>query len=63
MDNTRKVKPIISFDLKIDIPESEKWLYENKTAFEKVKEGLKDAAEGKLSSHGKFSKYITHSNP
>ncbi|MEK7845968.1 MAG: hypothetical protein AAB257_03290 [Nitrospinota bacterium] len=31
------------------IPSSEAWLYKNKEAFESVKRGLKDAAEGKVS--------------
>lgn len=40
------------------IPAHEKWLYENKTALDQVKQGIKDASESKLMSRGSFSKYI-----
>lgn len=33
----------------IEVPASEGWLFENKKALESVLEGIKDAAEGKIS--------------
>jgi hypothetical protein len=33
----------------VEIPASEAWLFENEEAFESVKKGIKDAAEGKIS--------------
>ncbi len=41
----------------VEIPASEKWLYTNKEALEKVKKGLQDAASGKTKTLGSFSKY------
>jgi hypothetical protein len=40
-----------------EIPAREKWLFENKDALAAVKEGLKQAAEGKTSSRGSFAKF------
>ncbi len=40
-----------------EIPALEAWLYENPVALAKVRKGLKDAAEGKLSRRGDFSKF------
>lgn len=42
----------------VEIPEKEKWLFENKAALESVKRGLKNAAEGKIHDLGSFSKFI-----
>jgi hypothetical protein len=39
----------------MEIPAQEKWLYENKEALRRVKQGLKDAAEGKTHYLGSFS--------
>ena len=33
----------------VEIPASEAWLYKNKEALEMVKNGIKDASEGKVS--------------
>jgi hypothetical protein len=33
----------------VEIPASELWLFQNKEAFQSVRKGLKDAAEGKIS--------------
>jgi hypothetical protein len=41
-----------------EIPAKEKWLFNNKKALKGVKRGLKDAAEGRVSSLGSFSKYL-----
>lgn len=41
-----------------EIPLNEKWLYENKAALNAVKQGLKEAAAGKVSEMGDFTKYI-----
>lgn len=42
----------------VEIPAREKWLFDNKAALAQVKQGIKDAAEGKLTSRGSFSKYV-----
>lgn len=42
-----------------EIPAKEKWLFNNKVALKKVKQGLKDAAVGKLIDQGSFAKYAT----
>ena len=39
----------IVLDPQVTIPASEAWLYQNKEALEMVRQGLSDAAEGKLS--------------
>jgi predicted RNA-binding protein YlxR (DUF448 family) len=41
-----------------EIPAREAWLYENKSALAKVRKGLKDAKEGKVTRGGDFSKFI-----
>lgn len=41
----------------VEIPAEEKWLFDNKTALEKVKRGLEDSAKGRVKNRGKFSKY------
>lgn len=40
-----------------EIPIREKSVYENKKVRDKLKRGIKDAAEGKILSRGSFSKY------
>ena len=39
---------------KTKVPEREKWLFENKPALKKVKQGLSDSAKGKVKSRGSF---------
>jgi hypothetical protein len=41
----------------VEIPAHEKWLFENKIALKRVKRGLQDAAQGRLSKRGGFAKY------
>jgi hypothetical protein len=41
-----------------EIPAREAWLFENKTALAKVRKGLKDAKEGKVTRGGDFTKFI-----
>lgn len=40
-----------------EIPAREMWVYKNKNVHNKLKRGIKDAAEGKTSSRGSFAKY------
>lgn len=41
-----------------EIPAREMWVYENKKVHNKLKRGIKDAAEGKITSRGSFAKYV-----
>lgn len=41
-----------------EIPSREKWLFDNKKAMNKFKQGLKDASKGRVSSKGSFAKFI-----
>jgi len=41
-----------------EVPAKEKWLFENKEALNKLKQGLKDSSNGKLRSLGSFKKHI-----
>lgn len=41
----------------IEVPAREKWLFANKAALKKVKQGLKDAAEKRFSEKGGFAPY------
>lgn len=41
----------------VEIPAKEKWLWENKNALKSVKNGLQDAAAGKVKSRGSFAKF------
>lgn len=41
-----------------EIPAREKWLFDNKIALNKVKKGLKEAADGKVSKKGNFEKFV-----
>ena len=43
---------------RVEILAHEKWLFESEVALEKIKRGLKDAAEGRVSSKGSFSEFI-----
>lgn len=47
----------IILDPQIEIPAREKWLYENKEALKGIQRGLKDAAEGRVSKKGSFSRF------
>ncbi len=42
----------------VEIPASEKWLFNNKQALKKVEQGLKDAAAGNVSEKGSFAKFV-----
>lgn len=41
-----------------EIPAKEKWLFDNKEALSKVKQGLKDSSAGNLHSLGSFKKHL-----
>jgi hypothetical protein len=41
-----------------EIPSQELWLYQNPDAYQSVKRGLKQSAQGKTSSRGSFAKYV-----
>lgn len=41
-----------------EIPAREAWLFENKLALSKVRQGLQDAAKGKVSKRGDFSQFV-----
>jgi hypothetical protein len=45
-----------------EIPAQEKWLFSNKSALNKVKQGLKDAAAAHVSKRGSFKKYAKESD-
>jgi hypothetical protein len=47
----------ILLDPALTVPLREMWLYRNPTALAKVREGLAQAAEGKLYDLGSFKKY------
>ena len=40
-----------------EIPASEKWLFDNKRALAAVKEGLSQAAAGRVKSRGSFARF------
>lgn len=42
----------------VDIPLQEKLLHENEKALESLKQGLKDAAAGRVRDRGTFLQYI-----
>lgn len=46
----------------VEIPANEKWLFNNKMALNKVKQGLKEASQNKLSHLGSFAKHIEESD-
>ncbi len=47
----------VLLDPAVSVPVREMWLYRNPTALAKVREGLAQAAEGKLRDLGSFGKY------
>lgn len=42
----------------VEIPSREKWLFENKSAFQSVKRGLSQSAKGEVKSRGSFSRFL-----
>ncbi len=42
----------------VEIPERERWLYNNREALASVKQGIADAEAGRLHSLGDFSQYL-----
>jgi len=48
----------IILDPLVEIPVREKWLFENKEALTSLKQGLKEAKQGKLNDLGSFAKYL-----
>ena len=40
-----------------EIPACEKWLFENKEAMDAVRDGLRDAAEGRTRTRGSFARF------
>ena len=47
----------IILEPRVEIPAKEKWLFDNKVALSKVKQGLEDSAAGRIKSRGSFAKY------
>jgi len=47
----------IILEPRVEIPANEKWLYNNKTALNQVKRGLKQSAQGELKNKGNFAKF------
>jgi len=47
----------IILDPLIEIPASEKWLFDDKISLKKIRRGLADAKAGKLKPRGGFAKY------
>jgi hypothetical protein len=45
-----------------EIPAKEKWIFNNATILNKVKNGLSDSAAGLIKQRGTFSQYIEESN-
>jgi hypothetical protein len=41
-----------------EVPAREAWLFKNNKALAMFEKGLKDAREGRISSRGKFSKFL-----
>ena len=48
----------IILEPQVEIPAHEKWLFDNKSALEKVKRGLNDATGGKFLKQDSFSKFV-----
>ena len=42
----------------VEIPAKESWLWENETALQQVRNGLKDSAMSRTKSRGSFSEFI-----
>lgn len=41
-----------------EVPIQEKWLFDNKNALKKVKQGINDAALNRVAEKGSFAKYL-----
>lgn len=41
-----------------EVPAKERWLFDNREALTAVKQGLSEAAQGKVRSRGSFKKYL-----
>ena len=48
----------IILDPLVEIPAREKWLFDNKPALQSVRQGLKEAKEGKVHDLGSFLKHL-----
>ncbi len=48
----------IILDPLVEIPAREKWLFDNKPALRSVRQGLKEAKEGKLHDLGSFAEHL-----
>lgn len=48
----------IILEPRVEISAKERWLFDNKTALNQVKQGLKDSAAGRTKSRGSFVKYV-----
>ncbi|MGD9152494.1 MAG: hypothetical protein PVG30_02400 [Gammaproteobacteria bacterium] len=42
----------------LEIPLCERWLFDNKKAMERLKRGLKHAADGRVAEKGSFVKFV-----
>jgi len=54
----KKDKGKIILEPYAEIPLHEKWLFDNKVALQKVKQGLKEAGLGEVTERDGFSQYI-----
>lgn len=55
---SKDINDRIILEPRVEIPASEKWLFENKKALAQVKRGLQESADGKVKSRGSFAKYL-----
>jgi hypothetical protein len=46
----------------VEVPAREKWLFDNKAALKKVKQGLKDAVEKRVTEKDSFASYVEDDN-
>ncbi|MBS0357769.1 MAG: hypothetical protein JSS53_00650 [Proteobacteria bacterium] len=55
----KKFEKSICLSKKTDkLPVCERWLFENESALKRLKQGLTDAAEGRVVERGGFEKYL-----
>jgi len=57
-DIYRRPNGQIVLDPQVSIPASEAWLYRNPAALAAVRQGLQEAAEGKVDYVGSFAEYV-----